>query len=267
MFGLQKATQVTSGVDDPATLRWLAAQFAYPERPASPPCLPRPYLRVNMVSSIDGAVTQDGRSGGLAGAGDKAVFRVLRALSDVVVVGARTAVIEGYRTPSPDDVFTATRAAHDQTPAPALALLSRTLSIPTDFAPLTDPGTVVITCRAASAERRAALTDVGATVVDCGADTVDVDAVLDLCAERGWVDVLSEGGPSLLGSFIDADVLDELCVTTSPNAVAGSAGRIAHHPAPAGLHAMRPTTILTDDDGFVFTRWCRVGDRIAPGRD
>lgn len=257
MFGLQKATHVTPGVDDPGTLRWLAAQYAYPERPASPPCLPRPYLRANFVSSIDGAVTFDNRSAGLAGPGDHAIFRVLRGLADLVLVGARTAVAEGYVVPRPDDVFTDARSARGQRSAPALGLVSRSLSIPDDYEPLADPSTVVFTCRFAPDDRRAALRAAGATLVDCGDEAVDLLAVLDVCAERGWLEVLSEGGPTLLGSFIDADVLDELCVTTSPNVVAGDAGRIAHHPATARLHPMHPTTILTDDDGFVFTRWTR----------
>ncbi|GAB89149.1 pyrimidine reductase family protein [Gordonia rhizosphera] len=258
MFGLQKATQLTSADDETATLRWLAEQYPYPDRPASPPCLPRPYLRVNMVSSIDGAVTHNGRSGDLAGPGDKAIFRVLRALADVVLVGARTAVVEGYRQPSPDDVFTAARADREQTPAPALALVSRSLSIPTDYPPLSCRETAILTCCDAPDSRRRALSDAGATVIDCGDDTVDISAVLDVCAERGWVRVLSEGGPSLLGSFIAADAVDELCVTTSPNVAAGTAERIAHHPATAQLRAMRPTTIITDDDGFVYTRWTRT---------
>ena len=38
----------------------------------------------------------DGRSGGLGGPGDKAVFRALRAVPDVVLVGASTARVEGY---------------------------------------------------------------------------------------------------------------------------------------------------------------------------
>ena len=67
MYHLQKATQVTSGTDDAATLRWLAQTYAYPPKPTSPPCLTRPYVRANFVSSIDGAVTHNGRSAELAG--------------------------------------------------------------------------------------------------------------------------------------------------------------------------------------------------------
>ncbi|MEE3850513.1 pyrimidine reductase family protein [Gordonia sp. LSe1-13] len=258
MFGLQKATQLTPADDEAATLRWLAEQYAYPPRPSSPPCLPRPCVRANMVSSIDGAVTVDGRSGGLGGPGDKMVFRVLRALADVVLVGASTAVTEGYRQPSPDDAFATDREAREQSPAPALALLSRSLSIPDDYPPLANADTIVLTCESAPADRRSALADAGATLIDCGADTVDVHTVMDVCAERGWIRVLSEGGPSLLGALVAADVLDELCVTTSPTLVGGDAGRIIGHDGPADLRRMRPESFITDDDGFVFTRWVRA---------
>ncbi|MXP22320.1 pyrimidine reductase family protein [Gordonia sp. HNM0687] len=258
MFGLQKATQLTPADDQATTLHWLAEQYAYPPRPSSPPCLPRPYVRANMVASIDGAVTVDGRSGGLGGPGDKAVFRVLRGLADVVLVGASTAVTEGYGQPSADDEFAADRAARDQMPAPALALLSRSLSVPDDFAPVAHPDTVILTCRSAPTDRRSALAGVGATLIDCGDDTVDPQAVLDVCAERGWVHVLTEGGPSLLGALAQADALDELCVTTAPVLVGGDAGRIVGHADPVAARQMRPVSIITDDDGFVFTRWART---------
>ena len=58
----------------------------------------RPWLRVNMVSTVDGAATgPDGRSGGINNAADKRVFDTLRRLCDAVVVGAGTARDEGYR--------------------------------------------------------------------------------------------------------------------------------------------------------------------------
>ena len=58
----------------------------------------RPWLRVNMISTVDGAATgPDGRSGGINNAADKRVFDTLRRLCDAVVVGAGTARDEGYR--------------------------------------------------------------------------------------------------------------------------------------------------------------------------
>ena len=59
-------------------------------------------LRMDFVASLDGAIAVDGRSAGLGSPGDKRVFRVLRALADVVLVGAGTAGTEGYRPVAPD---------------------------------------------------------------------------------------------------------------------------------------------------------------------
>ncbi|WP_055474665.1 pyrimidine reductase family protein [Gordonia sp. HS-NH1] len=261
MFHLQKATQVTP--DD--ELDRLAELYLYPPRPSSGPGAAAPFVRANMVSSIDGAVTYDGKSGGLGGPGDKAVFRVLRGLADVILVGAGTATTEGYGQPQPDEALAAHRESLGQAPAPALALVSRSLSIPPDFEPVSDPNTVILTCTSAPADRRRALLDAGATLLDCGDDTVSTPAILERCADRGWSRVLCEGGPSLLGSLVAADALDELCLTTSPHLVGGNAGRIVatggsgSADGSAVLRALRPATIITDDDGFVFTRWLRHG--------
>ena len=56
-----------------------------------------PWLRVNMISTIDGAATGDtGLTGSINNAPDKVVFDLLRALADAVIVGAGTARAEGY---------------------------------------------------------------------------------------------------------------------------------------------------------------------------
>jgi hypothetical protein len=49
----------------------LRAAYAYPTD-----VLTLPWVRANMVSSLDGAAVVDGRSGALGGAGDKDVFAV-----------------------------------------------------------------------------------------------------------------------------------------------------------------------------------------------
>src|SRR5262245_36804108 len=56
----------------------------------------RPWLLVNMVTSLDGAVAIDGRSGALGGPGDHLVFHALRSLADVILVGAATVRAERY---------------------------------------------------------------------------------------------------------------------------------------------------------------------------
>ncbi len=266
MFHLQKATQVTSAESDQTgnhILLRLAEHYRYPPRPSEGPGAAAPFVRANMVASIDGAATHDGKSGGLGGDGDKTVFRVLRGLADVILVGAGTATTEGYRQPQPDEAFADLREKNGQTPAPGLALVSRSLSIPPDYPPLSHPDTVVLTCASAPADRRAVLVDAGATLIDCGEDDVETSTLIETCGKRGRPRVLCEGGPSLLGSIIADDLLDELCLTTSPYLAGGRAGRIVTRTGDgentATLKGMSPAAIITDDDGYVFTRWLRHG--------
>ena len=53
-------------------------------------------MRANFITSLDGGATADGKSGGLAGPGDRALFRLMRELADVIVVGAGTVRVENY---------------------------------------------------------------------------------------------------------------------------------------------------------------------------
>ena len=57
-----------------------------------------PAIAVNMVASVDGATTLDGRVGRLTGPSDQALLRRLREESDAVLVGAATVRAEGYST-------------------------------------------------------------------------------------------------------------------------------------------------------------------------
>src|SRR5690625_7866054 len=56
----------------------------------------KPHLRVNFVTSLDGAATHDGLTEGLNDEADHQVFQTLRMLADVVLVGAGTVRKEGY---------------------------------------------------------------------------------------------------------------------------------------------------------------------------
>ncbi len=89
-------------------------------------------------------------------------------------------------------------------------------------------------------------------------DSVDTATVLTILAGRQLFRVLTEGGPSLLGLLIENDLLDELCVTIAPILVGGSARRIAT--GPGQVHTkMRRTHLLTDDDGYLYTRYVKGG--------
>ena len=82
-----------------------------------------------MVGSLDGAARHEGKSAALSSAADMRIFGVLRALADVVVVGAETVRQEGYRPAKAREVFAERRAADGQPPAPAIAVVSRRLDL------------------------------------------------------------------------------------------------------------------------------------------
>jgi riboflavin biosynthesis pyrimidine reductase len=239
------------GLDTPLGL---ADAYAYPERAAGP------YLRANMVSSLDGAARHEGKSAPLSSAADMRIFGVLRALADVVLVGAETVRQEGYRPARERAAFAARRAADGQTPAPAIAVISRRLDL--DFtAPLfadRATPTLVLTGAATPDDRLAAARAAGARVVVAGdGDGIDpVRAVRELAA-LGHVRLLHEGGPRILAQFAAADVLDELCLTVSPVIAGGDAPRIMNGPGVPGPARFVPRSVL-EEDGFLFTRYVRA---------
>ena len=118
---------------------------------------------------------------------------------------------------------------------------------------------LVLTCAASVDTARARVGRAG-EVVDCsGRDPqrVDLTVLLDWLSGRGMLRVLTEGGPSLLGAFVAAGLLDELCLTSAPLLVGGSAVRIASGGADV-LTRMRRAHLLADDDGYLYSRYVRV---------
>ncbi|MFD4998503.1 pyrimidine reductase family protein [Streptomyces buecherae] len=253
----------------------LADAYAYPGEAgdAGPPAgagaagtpsatSPRPtaWLRANMVASLDGAAYHDGRSQPLSSDADMRIFGVLRGLADAIVVGAQTVRQEGYRPAKAREAFAARRAAAGQTPAPAIAVVSASLdldfSLPLFTAPRTP--TLVLTGAGAPAERVAAAEAAGAVVVRAGQGArVDPGLVKGALAERGLTRLLTEGGPTLLGQFVAAGALDELCLSVAPLLASGEAARVVNGPALTVPERFSIASVM-EEDGFLFTRYRRL---------
>ena len=188
----------------------------------------KPAVRFNFVSSIDGAATADGLSGGLSGKADKRVFDILRRLCDVVLIGAGTLRAEGYGAMRLDAPSVQWRRANGLAGQPVFAIVSGSLDLNPASTVFTEAPVrpVVVTTGASPHTRREALSRV-ADVVVCGDEKLDVRAMLTEFAKRRLLQVLSEGGPSLFGTLLEADCVDELCLTVSPLIEAGDARRIA----------------------------------------
>jgi riboflavin biosynthesis pyrimidine reductase len=217
----------------------------------------RPWVIVDMVSSVDGATAVAGRSGGLGGPGDKAVFRALRAVPDVILVGAATARVERYGPVRLDDEVRARRVARGQSSLPRLALVSGRLDLDPDavmFTEAAETPLVFTTERAAEQggrfEGRAELVALGPTSVDLTKAVAELD-------RRGAQVVLAEGGPHLNGQLVAAGLVDEWCQSVAPMLVAGDSARVAHGTDPAApvrlvLHR------LLEQDGYLFLTYRRA---------
>lgn len=228
----------------------LAVAYAYPGLAAG-----QVWVRANFISTLDGAATgDDGRSGSINTGADRDVFALLRALSDVILIGAGTARVEGYRratVQAPRLHLRQGRPAH-----PTIAVFSRSGDVPTGLSEAReDSGEVLlVTCGRAGGEAIdiAARTLGEDQVIVAGDDSVDLGAAVDLLAERGLRRMLCEGGPHLMNDLTASGRLDELCLTIAPALVGGEHPRItAGAPATADL----VPTLLIESEGTLLGRW------------
>lgn len=228
----------------------LADLYAYPEKR---------WVRANMVASVDGAAAIDGTVGNLTNSSDQRILNTVRSLADVVLIGAGTARAQRYvSVPATREI----RQRHGLSPTVPVAVVSHRASLDPALVSAADVAPLVVTSRAAPAEATDALREAGAEVIVL--DSPTATSILDALTERGYPRILCEGGPSVLGLLLAKNALDELCVTTAPMLVGGTAPRIVA----ASEHATSPMTcqhIVFDAAGYQFARWVRRAVRSGHG--
>jgi riboflavin biosynthesis pyrimidine reductase len=218
------------------------------------------WVRGNMIASLDGGATDDGKAGGLAGAGDRAVFSLMRHAADVILVGASTVRIENYSGAQLPVAARQDRQRRGQAEVPPIAVVTRSGNLDPNallFTRTEVPPLILTTSRFHDDARRR-LGSV-AEVIDASGrepESVDNATVLKILADRGLYRVLTEGGPLLLGALIEEGLLDELCLTIAPILVGGGSKRIVT--GMGSVHTtMRRTHLLTDDDGYLYSRYVK----------
>ena len=201
----------------------------------------RPWVGLCMVSSIDGSTVVDGASAGLSSDNDSGVLLQLRTIADVILVGAGTARGEGYGPPS--------------TPGQRIGVVTRSGSVDTSSELFTSGAGFVITTTSADFEER------GVDVLRVGTDDVDLSAAIRRIPEMspGATFIQAEGGPTLNGALADADLFDELNLTTSPAIVGGSGPRLMNGASDLSERYVLDQMVV-DDEAFVFSRWRRRRD-------
>lgn len=195
-----------------------------------------PWLRVNMVSTLDGAANGDsGKSGSINNEADTRVFHALRAQADAIVVGAGTARTERYGVA-----------------AVPLVVVSHRGLVPEQLQDAPAGKVLMVTCADSRGldEARSLLGD--DQVLVCGESQVDLVAMKAALVDRGLRDLLSEGGPHLLRDLLDAGVADELCLTWVPRVIGGVHPRILEG-APVDLPLR--LALLLEEDQTLIGRW------------
>ena len=195
-----------------------------------------PWLRVNMVSTVDGAATgEDGQTGSINNDADQRVFHLLRELADAVVIGAGTARAESYPPLAKPTV-----------------VVTRSGGLPVRLRGA-EPGRVLMATVSVAPGLEEARDLLGAdNVMVLGSHRVDLAAMKQELVDRGFGDLLCEGGPHLLRDLLDQGVADEVDCTFVPRIVSGLHPRITDGPpvdVPLRLHA------LVEEEGTLLGRW------------
>lgn len=207
------------------TISVLEAYAASRPRP-----IERPWLGLCMVASLDGTTVVDNASRALSNPCDVEVLLTLRNLADVLIVGAGTVRAERYGPP---------RKAGQR-----VGVVTRTGDLPMDTALFTSGRGFLIMPERAPV--------VGVPSIRAGTDTVDLGAAF---AQIDADFIQAEGGPALNAALAEADLIDELNLTISPQISGGDGPRLTSGAEPM-LRRMDLAHVC-EDDGFLFTRYLR----------
>lgn len=171
----------------------------------------KPWIRANMVQSLDGGVTdQNKKTISLSTDSDKQLFRLLRQLSEVILVGSKTAQSAPYLDIKINEQNKEIRKKLRLPKKPRLAVVSNNLNFTKEwFKSRTDEEQPIIYTSQSSESKIRPFVGL-AEFVFCGQKELDLKSVKQDLARRSFKRILCEGGPTLLHGLIDNNLLDEL---------------------------------------------------------
>jgi riboflavin-specific deaminase-like protein len=217
----------------------------------------RPYLVLNMVSTLDGRATIDWRTKGLSTELDRLLFHHLRTQADAVMVGAGTARVERYGRMAKSDELRDKRESEGLQRDPLAVVVSGRLDLPADLPLLNEPEQRVVIATASDAT----LPGLGEQVQYARVGDDLPLLMARLREDHGIRSILCEGGPTLNSFLLAAGLVDELFLTLNPKLAGGAAaltivaGRELVEPAELSLVS------VAEGGGDLFTRW-RVQKRL-----
>jgi riboflavin-specific deaminase-like protein len=173
----------------------------------------RPFVYVNMISTIDGRSARDGRSSTLGGEADLQRLLDLRTRADAVLIGTGTLRAEGYDRLVRREERRARRREQGLAEDPLAVVLSRSFDVPWDVGLFQAPDQPVLVYTGPGAGEPP---EVPAPVELVRLEVPGLTEMLADLHARGVRALLSEGGPTLNGALFAAGVVDELFLTITP---------------------------------------------------
>jgi riboflavin-specific deaminase-like protein len=172
----------------------------------------RPFVYVNMITTLDGHAAVDGRSAGLGDDADLESLLELRTIADAVLIGTGTVRAESYDRLVRSEERRERRRTLGLVEDPPAVLISRRFDIPWEAGLFAAPEQRVLIYTGMEGE----VPDVAAPVeVVRLTDPTPAAALADLRA-RDVRALLCEGGPTLHGALHAAGLVDELFLTVTP---------------------------------------------------
>jgi riboflavin biosynthesis pyrimidine reductase len=196
-----------------------AAQALAGWRDESPRDSSRPRIALNMIESVDGRIAVDGRSGPLGSPADRDLFHALRAGCDAVMAAAGTVRAERYGPIIRDAAVRERRSDSGLSAQPLAVIVTRSLELDADLPLFADSASHVIVLGPTTGTLPAT-----AATVDYIRSESLAEGLGELRERFGTALVVCEGGPSLTGSLLRENIIDELFVALSPNLVGGDVG-------------------------------------------
>ena len=222
------------------------ADLALPEPPED-----RPWVGLNMVTSLDGRAQRNGTNDDIGDRADRRLMRLLRVGFDAVAIGAGTLRAVGGWTDVPADLA-ARRVEAGRPPQPLGVVIGGTEPIPTEgrWFNTEQPRLVVVGVDGPSYIP-------GAEVLVAPTFHPEPGWLLSALHERGIRAVLLEGGPTVNARFHAAGLIDELFWTVGPWLLGGE-GLPMIAPQPPD-QTPRPATLVSihrhEDELFLRYRF------------
>jgi len=172
----------------------------------------RPFVALKYAASLDGKLaTRTGDSKWITNKEARAFARNLRGQYQAVIVGVNTVLC--------DNPHLGTRAKGKKDPL--RIILDSELRIPLDSDVLRDANVIIATTQHARKSGRADLEKRGITVLSFRGKTIPLPALLAELRKREVVSILVEGGGEIIGSFLDAKIVDKIYAFYAPLLIGG----------------------------------------------